>query len=357
MPVKKRPAAPARIKKPAKSEAPTKDEAPAKRRIEETRQRTVTVKRRPASVEIVVTRSKRIVLPRIPASVEAPRRGTSADSAPPQPIENDGVASEKSAPVSHGVFVKNNPNESSGPPQASFNSERFAEGNFRNVFKGSYTGGARTGEACVMKEFKSGCVYEKAFFENDIKAVKKAGEIIEAFNELGLVSKKIYLNEPEVWTGLRGRITSQMILVESFIRGEFIKFNSNSGYVKDDSDTMQALSHFSFHHTQGQFLLCDLQGGRSAGYYVLTDPVILSKSRMFGVTDLGQKGIDNFMAYHQCGRFCNPNWRMPKPDSLVPLFKAVSGTTFGDPEQLFGIEQVKNLQNKIKKCWIEHLPS
>lgn len=31
----------------------------------------------------------------------------------------------------------------------------------------------------------------------------------------------------------------------------------------------------------------------------------------FGGTDLGSKGIENFMAYHRCGRFCNPNWKMP----------------------------------------------
>ena len=44
-----------------------------------------------------------------------------------------------------------------------------------------YTKGPRKGEHCVWKVFKSGSVYEKKFFREDIKAVDKAAEIIEAF--------------------------------------------------------------------------------------------------------------------------------------------------------------------------------
>ena len=40
--------------------------------------------------------------------------------------------------------------------------------------------------------------------------------------------------------------------------------------------------------------LCDLQGGQDGHQYVLYDVVILSKTRQFGATDLGQPGIENF---------------------------------------------------------------
>lgn len=39
---------------------------------------------------------------------------------------------------------------------------------------------------------------------------------------------------------------------------------------------MQALSHYSYHVLNGEYLLCDLQGGINDDSVVLTDPVIHS---------------------------------------------------------------------------------
>ena len=52
-------------------------------------------------------------------------------------------------------------------------------------------------------------------------------------------------------------------------------------------NSCQALSHFSFHFSNGQHLLCDLQGGGYDTHYVLTDPAVLSVNKDFGVTDGG----------------------------------------------------------------------
>ncbi|KKY37459.1 putative elongation factor 2 kinase [Diaporthe ampelina] len=53
-------------------------------------------------------------------------------------------------------------------------------------------------------------------------------------------------------------------LVEPFIRN-FQKFNNNAGRVYFQgtpwSDALQALSHFSYHYSRCQMLLCDIQGG------------------------------------------------------------------------------------------------
>ena len=40
----------------------------------------------------------------------------------------------------------------------------FAEGAFKNVYKGAYTEGERKGEECVCKEFKTGSVFEESYF-------------------------------------------------------------------------------------------------------------------------------------------------------------------------------------------------
>ena len=65
---------------------------------------------------------------------------------------------------------------------------------------------------------------------------------------------------------------------------------------------MQALSHFTYHYTNGEYVVCDLQGGCYPNEYVLTDPVVLSGGRHDGPTDLGRKGIENFFLRNQSGK-------------------------------------------------------
>jgi hypothetical protein len=58
------------------------------------------------------------------------------------------------------------------------------------------------------------------------------------------------------------------------------KFNSNSGWSSSTGTeqdlVMQALSHYSYHTSGGQFLVCDLQGGIYRDGVIL-DPIILSR--------------------------------------------------------------------------------
>jgi hypothetical protein len=72
-----------------------------------------------------------------------------------------------------------------------------AEGAFRWLHKGMYTqnpdipgdhGGPQYGELCVLKDFKTGSVYEESFFCNVINAVNETVEFITAFNAFNAVS-------------------------------------------------------------------------------------------------------------------------------------------------------------------------
>lgn len=218
----------------------------------------------------------------------------------------------------------------------------WGEGTFRWVHKGMYTcnprvqghnGGPQNGELCVLKEFKAGSVYEETFFNDDIKAVSKAADFIQEFNkcQLGAVgSKPILLNKPQIWVDVypdnTGRCRKK--LVEPMLEGEFLKFNSNSGYT-NGADFMQALSHFSYHHSNGRFLLCDLQGGHYEDAYVLTDPVIMSSgdTKTFGATDLGEEGIGNFFAHHKCNRFCKSHWSKPHRPTVSPRIPLTPSST------------------------------
>ncbi|KAL7525714.1 hypothetical protein ACHAWF_001476 [Thalassiosira exigua] len=138
------------------------------------------------------------------------------------------------------------------------------------------------------------------------------------------------------------------------LEGEFLKFNSNSGYT-NGAEFMQALSHYSYHVTGGKHLLCDLQGGHYEDAYVLTDPVIMSKdnSKAYGSGDLGSEGIDNFFAHHECNKYCRWSWakpQMPRVSSRIPCSASTSfSLTLGTLKSKQ--ERKKDLIAQFNKKW------
>lgn len=210
----------------------------------------------------------------------------------------------------------------------------FASGTFRWVAKGTYTRGARAGQACVIKWFKTGGVMEERFYAADLKVVAKAVELVRGWNAARIVGPPVCVNRPQVWTVTTGPNAGQKILAEPYIAG-YRRFNSNSGWTARSSvadswvAAMQALSHCSYHSTGGQLTLVDLQGGVSVNGAVLTDPVVLSRTAgAYGVTDLGADGVASFFSRHACGHYCRPGWARPRwgpaGGALVPL---AQGTT------------------------------
>lgn len=202
----------------------------------------------------------------------------------------------------------------------------FASGTFRNVYLGRYTGGDRTGQNCAVKFFKRSYInYEDEYFERDLYAAKKALKIIIQWNQAGFIDDKIRLNMPEKW---HCNTRDRPFLLEPFI-DNYQKFNSNSGWCDQSKNfwnrVMQALSHYSYHISSGQFLLCDLQGGVNHLGVILTDPVIMSHNKRFGLTDLGRKGIINFFHSHRCNRFCRDHWT--RPAYTQQYFQRTRGTT------------------------------
>ena len=137
----------------------------------------------------------------------------------------------------------------------------FATGAFKLVWRGIYTEGDRAGERCVVKEFKTGSVYEGHYFNEEMNIIARTQKVIDDWHAANVINRKILLNTPEIWTYKESK---HKALVEPFI-ANYEKWNSNSGWTPANSniwvEVMQALSHFSYHNSGGQFLLCDLQGG------------------------------------------------------------------------------------------------
>lgn len=108
-----------------------------------------------------------------------------------------------------------------------------------------------------------GAVFLSDYFTLDIKAVDRALELINQFNQLNIVNKVIKINVPVVWRfadDCYDDWAGQKVLCEPFITN-YEKFNSNSGW-NDDAllwgRVMQTLSHFSYYISGGYHVLCDL---------------------------------------------------------------------------------------------------
>ena len=80
-----------------------------------------------------------------------------------------------------------------------------------------------------------------------------------------------------------------------------------------ESDIPQAFSHFTHRYTKRKKMVCDLQGvlnkSASPPVFELTDPVIhyastRGRKNVYGRTDRGKKGMNEFFCTHQCNDLC-----------------------------------------------------
>jgi hypothetical protein len=98
---------------------------------------------------------------------------------------------------------------------------------------------------------------------------------------------------------------------------------------------MEAFSHYTYHRSGGDLLVCDIQGRyrynkfkKKSSRYELTDTAICSRKRQFGPTDMGEKGMETFFHNHECNEFCNQDgvlWQRPR--STRAWFESSSGTS------------------------------
>ncbi|KXZ55303.1 hypothetical protein GPECTOR_3g438 [Gonium pectorale] len=120
------------------------------------------------------------------------------------------------------------------------------------------------------------------------------------------------------------------VLVEEELEGQFTKWNDNAGGVESGGRSVplshvgaivegrpsvsaveevpQCFSHFTFIHSGGRKLVCDLQGvWNPTDGFTLTDPVIHQfsrKKKKNGATDKGLDGVREFFETHKCGPLC-----------------------------------------------------
>ena len=103
------------------------------------------------------------------------------------------------------------------------------------------------------------------------------------------------------------------------VSGEWTKWTSNAGYVNSQATgtVLYAFSHWTWAHTKGEVLVCDLQEVWWNDHYILTDPVICSNGQIYDETYLGVVGMAHFFNTHKCTSFCS---RLPKSSNFSDYF-------------------------------------
>jgi len=179
---------------------------------------------------------------------------------------------------------------------------------------------------------------KEKFHEHFCRVQLKAQELATKFNEVVRSTPVLFQSEDEVSRPppimflkcyvyeYQKNGVSCGYLVENYLKGKYIKYNGNVGYVRNvnsDStidlkigevcltDFLHAFSHWVYVFTHNKMIVCDLQGvlDEEGRYPVfrLTDPAINSKNRKhhrYGRTDAGMKGIRLFCSTHKCNKVC-----------------------------------------------------
>lgn len=184
------------------------------------------------------------------------------------------------------------------------------------------------GKDCVVKWFPE---RGSSNFKREQEASHFASNVIRMWNDMR-PNMKILMNPMGVWEFIDHSLNQKghSAMIELFLKN-FRHWNSNSGWADNKSSwgkIMQALSHFSYHASNGKNLLCDLQGNLSRNGPVITNPAVCSRTEQYGISDLGTVGIRNFFAHHKCNEYCSPNWI--KPRTYVKSFKPKKSTTSWD---------------------------
>ena len=100
-----------------------------------------------------------------------------------------------------------------------------------------------------------------------------------------------------------------------FIDGVYRKHNNNFGYVSEEErNTPQAFSHYTYEASGRRILICDIQGVGDR----YTDPQVHSCDGVgFGKGNMGERGVDRFIASHRCNAICR-YLKLPKLGAAGP---------------------------------------
>ena len=207
----------------------------------------------------------------------------------------------------------------------SVESGSFAEGGFRKAYKcESYD--EKFPDMWVLKRYKEESV--NGMKELGIKEEEHARKQVQMHALAQNIASQMTKNIPEEFGETFtydcmhfGKIkhddeTEHFVTIERYMEGEFTKYiNNNGDTTSTTEDTVtkkaEALVHYSYQVSQGEFLLVDIQG---TGYQ-LYDPEVASKALTSNVSgdeqlnfcmgNMSTCAIHSFFENHICSIYCN----------------------------------------------------
>ena len=209
---------------------------------------------------------------------------------------------------------------------------KLGEGAFHVCLEGTFIGGNRNQQEAACKRFKPQYrSMESEFFAKDFEIADRTIRSAEGWNDFCQYGKEILVSKRSI------HYSNSYIkyLVKPLIR-HYDKYTSNTGWIGNTNNwqvrCMEAFTHYTYHESGGQLIVCDIQGrykhtrySKDKSRFELSDPAICSRRRLYGPTDLGEKGIDSFFSNHVCNEFCNSGWNKPnRPHQWFPLSKGTS---------------------------------
>lgn len=101
-------------------------------------------------------------------------------------------------------------------------------------------------------------------------------------------------------------LDGSVYMTEHRITGRFKKFNSNVAFGYRNSEFYDCFSHYSLYFSNGENLLCDLQGIAilQGSMMLLTDPEIHSVDGSSDQDSAAAIGLETFKSTHVCGNLC-----------------------------------------------------
>lgn len=166
---------------------------------------------------------------------------------------------------------------------------------------------------------------------------KRCQRLAEKFNSLG-APKRVNFIDTSIIEFVQRPVDHTrghpIMIMEPRLEGPYKKHSNNFGYVdKEDRNTPQAFSHFTFQYTNGKMIVVDIQGVKDN----YTDPQIHSNipesaPPIWGQGDMGETGIYKFFESHRCNALCKFFGLNPNPFS--PLTKcSLGGSRIAMPAQ------------------------